>query len=95
MTKKDKFHQLIKRLVEAEVAQQQAQAQQNPQDIQRARVQLFFQDLEKRPGLMNKLNFTSPTEQAQAIVKFAQLVGVPTNKIPQIISTLRQTAKIQ
>lgn len=96
-----KLRTVIRRLIEAEVdaqQQQQVQNQQQPQEtqLQKARVKLFFDELQKRPTLIQKLdNITGPIEQAQTIIKFAELVGVPSSKIPAIISTLRQASRKQ
>ena len=61
--------------------------------IRRAKVDLFFKALDKNPTIKNYLRFTNPLEQAEAIERFAQLVGVRQGQIFNVIKTLRQISQ--
>ena len=55
----------------------------------RSKVERIFTQLNRR-GMDRMLGFLSnDVEKAQAIIKFADMVGVPSNKIPQLIANLR------
>jgi len=58
---------------------------------ERIMVKIFFEKLEKS-GLMKYLSFTNVLDQADAIIKFANIVGVPSNKISDIIDNFRRIA---
>lgn len=60
--------------------------------IRQAKVKLFFDKLAGNDGLMNYLQFKSPLEQAEAIQKFAELVGVPRGQLMNVLNGIRQSA---
>jgi hypothetical protein len=58
---------------------------------QRSKVERIFTQLNRR-GLDKMLSYlNNDIEKAQAIMKFASMVGVPAKKIPQIISNFRSS----
>lgn len=57
------------------------------------KVRQFFKKLESSDTLMQLMTFTTPLQQAQAIVKFAELVGVPEGRIPVVVQQLRALSK--
>lgn len=65
------------------------------QKIQQAKVNLFFQKLADNAPLMSYLRFTTPIEQAAAITKFAELVGVPKGQLVNVLTGIKQAANAQ
>lgn len=62
----------------------------NNKDINRAKVRLFFDKLGANETLMGYLSsLTSEIEQAEAIMSFAQLVGVPKSRFFPVMKSLR------
>lgn len=57
--------------------------------IRRAKVKLFFDKLGGNPSLMGYLNFTSPLEQAEAIIQFAEMVRVPKSQLLPLLKQIR------
>lgn len=98
---KSKSRALIQKIISEELsssgisaARDSIAASRQPQpektDLSKVKVKTFFNKLQKNEGLMQYLDFRNPVEQAEAIIKFASLVGVPTGKIPAIIASFRQ-----
>lgn len=61
-------------------------------EFEKSRVKRFFTKLESSP-LRRLMNFKTPSEQAEAIEKFAELVGVPKAKLGPMIQQLRNLTK--
>ena len=57
-------------------------------EFDKMRVKRFFTKLESSP-LRKMMNFKTPAEQAEAIEKFAEMVGVPKAKLAGVIRQLR------
>jgi hypothetical protein len=57
--------------------------------IRRAKVKLFFDKLAGNPSLMGYLNFSSPLEQAEAIIQFAEMVRVPKSQLLPLLKQIR------
>lgn len=95
---KDLLRKIIKEEYQA-VMRERDQEQDAPADgktagaLEQYKVRLFFERLQANQALSSLLNFTSPLQQAQAIVKFAQLVGIPPGKIPAILQQLKALSK--
>jgi hypothetical protein len=62
--------------------------------VSKQKVLMFTRIIKQTPKIMHVLGlFTTPVEQAQAIVAFASLVGVPSSQIPQLVSDLRNLSR--
>jgi hypothetical protein len=61
-------------------------------ELVRAKVRLFFDALAKNRRLTQLLQFNSPTERGEAILRFAELVGVSQGELPSLLSNLRTVA---
>tara|TARA_Y100000389_G_C17465274_1_gene524923 strand:- start:3221 stop:3541 length:321 start_codon:yes stop_codon:yes gene_type:complete len=93
----------IQKIVETLVEQVlQDKAVNNKSDIKedtadnkdKQRVKRFFDKLEKS-SLRNFLKFGTAQEQAQAILRFANMVGVPKSKLATMMSALRASSKAE
>lgn len=60
--------------------------------VRQAKVKLFFDKLASNDVLMNYLQFKSPLEQAEAIQKFAEMVGVPRGQLMNVLNSIRKSA---
>ncbi len=69
------------------------QAANDQKVLQKAKVTLFFDQLKKNPTLMGYLHFSSPVEQVQAIVAFADLVGVPKSQLVALLTGIRKVTE--
>jgi hypothetical protein len=61
-------------------------------EFKKIRVKRFFEKLENS-SLKNLLKFNNTGDQAEAIVKFADLVGVPKGKINAMVQGLKDASK--
>lgn len=68
-----------------------AEPKQDPQEIElsKQRVKRFFKKLEQSP-LRRLMDFQTTPEKVQAIIKFAEIVGIAPNKLPILINQLRK-----
>lgn len=57
--------------------------------IRQAKVKIFFDKLRSNPTIMNYLNFTSPLEQAEAIIQFAEMTNVPRTQLLPLLQQIR------
>lgn len=60
--------------------------------VRQGKVNLFFDKLAENPNLMSFLQLTNPLEQAAAIERFAELVGIPQGQLVNVLNSLRQKA---
>lgn len=58
-------------------------------EISKQRVKRFFTKLEQSP-LRKLMEFQTTQEKVQAILKFAEIVGVPHTKLPILINQFRK-----
>lgn len=62
-------------------------------DIKTAQpVDMIINKIKKGPVMVSLSKISNDTQKAQLIMKFAELVGVPKNKLPMIMQTIRNTA---
>jgi len=102
MNKEQKLRNYIRKLIKEEKTSLKEQGEEgtppeantspgeNQQSLERTKVKLFFDALQKSDRLMSLLQFQNPIEQAQAIIKFAEIVGVPAGSITGLIQQIRQ-----
>ena len=96
-TQKQRLQKSIQKLVEmyiAEMIHEEAGTGKDSMEFKKAAVKRFFVRLEKSP-LKNMLQFNSPAEQMEAIIKFSELVGVPKSRISSMILGFRSAARNQ
>lgn len=80
-----------RRLLEAEVEEPQVDdSEDRKRDKQR--VERFFNILD-RSALRKYAVFKTPQEKAQAIIRFANMVGVPKSQLAKLFSNLRTSSK--
>lgn len=58
----------------------------------RQRVKIFFTRL-KKSSLVNYMKFETSVEKVQAIIRFAEMIGVPPTYLPAMISKFRELSK--
>lgn len=71
-------------------AQQSPLKSKNSNPVSTAKIDLFFDSVAANGTLMSYLRTTDINQQHRAILKFAELVGVPANKIIPLIQTFKQ-----
>lgn len=91
----NKHRLVIRKLVEqtlSEMINEVEQDTETSREFKKIAVKRFFEKLENS-SLKNLLKFNTPGDQAEAIVRFADLVGVPKGRISSMIQGLKQSAK--
>lgn len=82
------YRKIIRTIIKEELSERDDTA--GKEKLGKVKVRMFFSKLQKHDALMQYLDFRNPVEQAEAIIKFASLVGVPQSKIPAILASFRQ-----
>ena len=86
---------LLKTLIREEVKRQLREFEEEPQDSgldASQPVQMVIDKIKKGPVMSSLSKISNDTQKAQLIMKFAELVGVPKNKLPMVLQTIRKTA---
>lgn len=82
----------IRKLVKQTLSEMINEETETSKEFKKIAVKKFFIKLENS-SLRNLLKFNSSADQAEAIVKFAELVGVPKGRISAMIQGLKAAAK--
>ncbi len=64
----------------------------DPVELSKARVKKFFKKLETSP-LSKLMGFQNNMEKIEAVIKFADIVGIPESKLGLMISSIRKKLK--
>ena len=92
-SKKINVVNLIEEIVEDRLNNISENFQEDMEEKTSRKVKRFFDRLESA-SIGKYLDFKTPQQQAQAIVRFAMLVGVPKSQLSKVISNLKSTSKM-
>lgn len=88
--------QLLKTLIREEIEHQlreiDAESPESGIDASQP-VDMVISKIKKGPVMSSISKISNDTQKAQLIMKFAELVGVPKNKLPMLLQTVRKTAQ--
>lgn len=88
--------QLLKTLIREEIEHQlreiDAESPESGIDASQP-VDMVISKIKKGPVMSSISKISNDTQKAQLIMKFAELVGVPKNKLPMVLQTIRKTAQ--
>lgn len=88
---KDVNRSVIRRIVKKTLAEMINEETDTSKEFKKIAVKRFFMKLENS-SLKNLLKFNTPSDQAEAIVKFAELVGVPKSRVSAMIKGLKDAS---
>jgi hypothetical protein len=92
----NKHRLVVRKLVEQTLSEMinenEREDTETSKEFKKIAVKRFFEKLENS-SLKNLLKFNTPGDQAEAIIRFADLVGVPKGRISSMIQGLKQSAK--
>jgi hypothetical protein len=87
---KQKMTQLIREEVRKQIREVE---DESPQTIDSSStVDMVIKRIESGPIMASLQKIKNDTHKAQLIMRFAELIGVPKNKLQIVMSTLRKTA---
>ena len=75
-------------------AQQSPMAKKTQNPVSAAKIDLFFDAVQANGTLMAYLRTTDIKQQYTAIMRFAELVGVPTDKLIPMLQTFKQKQQV-